>query len=282
MINRPHYIQHPLKFYESVVSRKHKKNRKLLAGIHTYVKSDFDAYIVNELGKNWHNHVPLMLSKKHSSALLGCYGYNVPEIVALRNAVMDKGRGIVDSVCPCCTIDSYSTMDHFLPKEAFPIHAVNPLNLIPCCQICNGHKGVKVKGENGERLFLNLYSDHLPREQYLFVKLSIEDGLPRVAFSVENRNGIDPALFGIIESHYEKLCLPERFAAASGNVLEELSITIRRRSARLTDEAIKEEIEADADEQKKAFGFNYWKAILWISCVREGAMYDFLKSYRWY
>lgn len=278
MINRPHYIQHPLKFYESVVSRKHKNNKELLRNAHQCVTNDFIVYIGNAIARNWHKHKPVKLPKSWRKALLGCYRYNVPEIVAMRMAVMDKGYGIIDSVCPCCTIDSYSTMDHYLPKELFPIHAVNPLNLMPCCQVCNDYKGTKVRGKNGERLFLNLYSDILPREQYLFVEFKFINDLPNIVFKVENRNGIDPELFALIKSHYKGLHLLERFARASGKIVQDLAITIRNHSARMADEAVKEEIEADAEALKRSFGYNFWEAILKISCAKDSAMYNYLKS----
>jgi 5-methylcytosine-specific restriction endonuclease McrA len=39
--------------------------------------------------------------------------------------------------CPVCGIDRIHTLDHVLPKSAFPEFSVAPLNLVPSCFACN-------------------------------------------------------------------------------------------------------------------------------------------------
>jgi hypothetical protein len=41
------------------------------------------------------------------------------------------------SICPLCKLRTVSTLDHFLPKATYPLLAVTPLNLVPCCSDCN-------------------------------------------------------------------------------------------------------------------------------------------------
>ncbi|MBD8156010.1 HNH endonuclease [Pantoea agglomerans] len=43
-------------------------------------------------------------------------------------------------ICPLCGIRGVATLDHYLPKSRFPMHSVNPRNLIPACRDCNTGK----------------------------------------------------------------------------------------------------------------------------------------------
>jgi len=51
------------------------------------------------------------------------------------------------TICPYCDVDTIaatrnSSVEHFLPKDHFPLIACNPRNLIPCCTACNmGNSG---------------------------------------------------------------------------------------------------------------------------------------------
>lgn len=43
--------------------------------------------------------------------------------------------------CVYCMICDASQLDHFYPKDVFPSLALDPWNLVPCCDQCNSHKG---------------------------------------------------------------------------------------------------------------------------------------------
>jgi hypothetical protein len=101
----------------------------------------------------------------------------------------------IQNTCQHCAIDSVGSLDHILPKELFPEFVLNPLNLIPCCPICNSHKNQNWKSEEGADYFINLYTDRLPRVQYLFVEVEGEGGDINFHFKLENRFGIEDAIF---------------------------------------------------------------------------------------
>ncbi|MEQ0274299.1 HNH endonuclease [Klebsiella sp. CN_Kp100] len=46
-----------------------------------------------------------------------------------------------NGICPLCGINGVATLDHYLPKSRYPLHSVNPRNLIPACENCNTGKG---------------------------------------------------------------------------------------------------------------------------------------------
>lgn len=54
--------------------------------------------------------------------------------------------------CSYCQVSRANTLDHFLPKEKFPLLALTPWNLIPCCSECNLSIGEKNSDLNSRPL----------------------------------------------------------------------------------------------------------------------------------
>lgn len=65
----------------------------------------------------------------------------------------------LDSMCPYCTISKASTLDHYLPKSEFPIYAVTPANLVPCCRECNSTKDTNYSHVKEEMFVHPYYED---------------------------------------------------------------------------------------------------------------------------
>ncbi len=59
-----------------------------------------------------------------------------------------SGRAVYDHImslpahgrCPFCGIGTVNTLDHYLPKQDFPVFSVSPDNLVPACTWCQGEK----------------------------------------------------------------------------------------------------------------------------------------------
>ena len=280
MRNLPHYIAHPFKFYKSIVDRKREPGKSVLNAIEAQMKTEYDDFISYDLRGSLHLLPRMALSDSQKEHLLNCYSYKKTK--EIRESVMLTSLNRLDPICPYCTIGEYKTMDHFLPKENYAAHSVNPSNLIPCCSICNGYKGT-LTHDGGNRLFLNLYCDVLPEKQYLFVNFNFGGGcIPTVDFSVQNINGIDPLLFGIIERHYIKLHLLERFSSNAFNIIRDLNnqIVSTKETTKATDVEIKQAIKVQCDDERKYYGFNYWKSILKHACIDDPHMYSIISTNR--
>lgn len=50
----------------------------------------------------------------------------------------------VNETCSICGIRKVKTLDHYLPKSRYPMHSVNPRNLVPACSDCNTGKSNKI------------------------------------------------------------------------------------------------------------------------------------------
>ena len=60
--------------------------------------------------------------------------------------------------CGFCRLRTAWTIDHYLPKEAFPEIAVLPINLVPCCRDCNSLKHA-FRPVDEERIIHPYYDD---------------------------------------------------------------------------------------------------------------------------
>jgi len=196
------------------------------------------------------------------------YSFKAKKIQALKIKLTTKEGNIVDNTCQNCTLSEVNSFDHVLPKDDFPEFVVNPKNLFPSCTNCNSRKGT-IWRENGRSIFLNLYTDVLPNEQYLFVDIQIENSKLKLTYSIENRNQIDNELYTLINTHYEKLGLCQRFKDNSDVVVSELENEINEYKDKLPIESIKEIIEIRCNKERELLGFNYWKSILRLALIHH-------------
>jgi len=208
------------------------------------------------------------------SDLLRLYSFQRKILQDLRIQLTTSERNLLINTCQNCTINEINSFDHLLPKEEFPEFAVNPKNLFPSCTQCNSYKSVNWRAE-GRPLFLNLYQDELPDEQYLFVNVTITD-IIETHYSIGNPNQIGHDLFTCIASHYHRLHLLERFRLNSPGIISELINTVQAMAEDLDTEAMRTIIRGKANRDKLIFGANYWKSILYLELINGDSFFDFI------
>lgn len=276
MRNLPHYSLHPFAFYKNIVGRRHNPARSSLIAMESQMKTEFDTFIRHDLNGTLHILPNMVMSNYQKSLHLDNYSYKKTK--DLRESVMLRVNYRLDKICPFCTINEYTSMDHFLPKELYPAHSVNSNNLIPCCQKCQDYKGILVQA-GGHRLFLNLYTDILPKQQYLFVRFNFNGNIvPEVDFYMQNINAIDQDLYNLIYSHYDKLHLFERFNDLAADEIKRLQSQIRYNVGTQSDKDIKFSVYSQCADDRAYFGFNYWKSILMQACVDDPQMFSLIKQ----
>ncbi len=195
------------------------------------------------------------------------YSFKSKLIQELKIDITTTESNRIMNTCQNCTISEVNSFDHYIPKEEYCEFVVNPKNLFPSCTRCNSFKNAVWKDENDNGLFLNLYLDELPEEQYLFVNLEFEDGVVIANFSLDNPNGIDGSLYDKIVSHYSRLYLLERFTENMDSVMVTLENTINSFKGRLPIAEIVDSILENSERNKQYFGHNYWKSIMEIALV---------------
>ncbi|GHT51705.1 hypothetical protein AGMMS49982_09870 [Bacteroidia bacterium] len=274
MKNLRHYTDDAFEFHKDVL-----KSKKTTIADPTYkdrvkrlenaVQSQFSVYDNNFVQNTLEDIESHGHTASEKSDLLKLYSYKISVIKKLKAKLTTTATNRIISTCPNCTISEINSFDHYLPKEEFPEFVVNPKNLFPSCTTCNGYKSTTwLKGD--KRLFLNLYLDHLPEEQYLFVKLKVEtDSVITAKFYLQNTGTIASDIFEIIESHYERLRLLQRFSENINEVVTSLENTINSFIDKLPIAKIREAVIEKSNKDKLAFGHNYWKSILEIALVTD-------------
>ena len=274
-----YYPDDPFDFHKKVVSSKRDDLlRGRLLSLETYIEQSYTKYNKNFTNNNLAALTPITLQLDAQETLKGLYKFKAKSFKDLFVYLTTTKSDRRDMLCPNCTLTDCSQLDHYIPKSEFPEFSANPRNLMQCCSICN-QKKLDRWLNGGQPIFLNLYLDDLPQEQYLFVDILINNGVPIIKFYLQNRTSIDPTLFSRIESHYRELDLCKRFVERADSVISEI---LRDHKAAMqfsiTDSDFIKILTSRAKQEQEDFGFNYWKAILTLECCKSQEFFGFLNN----
>lgn len=145
--------------------------------------------------------------------MVSLYSYQSKIMGELRTEVLSSD-GYLNDLCPICESLKATTLDHYLPKTDYPLFSVHPLNLIPCCTVCNEHKLNFIFDNNKRRRFWNAYIDINASEQYLFCEISEVKGMPKPEFKIEKGN-LSDEYFKIISDTFNQLQLNDNYKESS-------------------------------------------------------------------
>jgi hypothetical protein len=274
MRNLSPYAGNDFQFHRDVIDSKRNPAadpdyKTRVSSHNTHVETKFEEYVA-AFGTNELNTLTAHpFSDDNRADLLRLYSFKSKLIQELKINITTTESHRIISTCQNCTVSEVNSFDHYIPKEEFCEYVVNPKNLFPSCTRCNSFKNNLWKDEHDNFLFLNLYLDELPGEQYLFVDLEIEDNVVTATFTLDNPNSIDMDLYNLIVSHYTRLHLLKRFTENADSVIVPLENTIRSFAGSLPINEIAELIIETSQQNKLFFGHNYWKSILEIALVSD-------------
>lgn len=273
MKNISYYTDNSFEFHKKVLESKYNTSddptyKMRVESMDEAIENQFLIYDENFSHNTLENIENYRHTEEEKSDLIKLYSYKNSVIKKLKNKITTSEANRIINTCPYCTLNEINTFDHYLPKEEFPEFVVNPKNLFPCCSVCNGYKN-RIWVNDEKRLFLNLYLDLLPIEQYLFVNLIITDDLVTATFYIRNNGNITGKVFKIIETHYNRLHLLNRFSENINETITSLEITINSFKTKLPLGDIKNSIIERCNQGKIAFGHNYWKSILELELVNN-------------
>lgn len=145
-----------------------------------------------------------------------------------------KGRAIYDKIkaaadfgqCPFCGQLPVDTLDHALAKARYPLLAVTPINLIPCCDRCNKKKG-NAACDVAEAQFLHAYYDDITNDRWLHAEI-IETSPPSARFFVQPFGDWDEVISARVEGHFNTLKLSGLYASAASVELQNKKLLISR------------------------------------------------------
>ncbi len=176
-----------------------------------------------------------------------------------------------EGACPMCGGSGTGTLDHYLPKAAFPEFSFFAPNLIPACRTCNHKRGARFRGGAADARPLQPYYDDIPALRMLHVVIEAPFTAPSFRFVLEN---VPQALHAAAAWHLENIILraglrrhceqrwerltkkPHRYLRNAGDVA-----TARHNLAEIADEA------ADKDAS-----YNCWDSLFFSGVARSDAI----------
>ena len=279
MKNLKVYPHNSIDVHLNAINRKNASYSKItLFSIENNVRTDYAEYDlcfqqnnIENIPKN-HFYIPFF------SDLQSLYDYQSKTIIEVRGHIEKLQLRTIRNTCQNCTINSANTLDHILPKGEFPQFIVNPKNLFPCCSQCNSYKNKNLES-NGIKLFLNLYLDNLPDEQYLFVNFDFDENNEiDFEYFLDNKYEINVKTYKLIESHFNKLHLLERMRLKANEDYSEIENSILSGLNNLSIDLIVDEIRKNIINDQKAYGFNHWKCVLKLALIDDKRYREYIED----
>lgn len=277
MINFNKYDGDPYTLFENALIRMHSSNAKkaIIANNKQNVKDRYE-HFNNELNRNHIEHIAVneSISMEAADALRDMYKHKCKLVNDFSQWFDDNNPRTYYRMCPYCTINQAKTIEHILPKELYPEFAINVHNLIPACSDCNSLKGESVLDCNNEKIIINFYTDILPNEQFLFAEISYDKkGNLECKYRLENPNNtIDEKIYRLLQRHYDKLDLLNRL---KDKAITEIPSLICEFEGYDYEESV-EYIKSKYTREKRLYGINYWKIVLYLAAIDSSIFKDYI------
>jgi hypothetical protein len=166
-----------------------------------------------------------------------------------------------ESTCPYCNFVEQWEHDHYLPRGTFPEFTLYPNNLIPICKHCNGKK-LAFYQRNGLRLFKHLFTELNGVVGFLNATVSYNPRLT-VEYTLRQTPTLSDAQYQVLNLHFEKLELADRYARQASTVLARLVRQFRNpRSLALGRNALQQRLLRMAADRGAAMPPNHWETAL--------------------
>lgn len=276
MRNSKHHGGDSFDFYKKVI--KNKRDKDIKAFLLPYEKEIEKLYKTYD--DNFDNDSLVFLksrgfSKDVCENLKELYKYSAKAFVNLRTELTttENGREVH---CQYCTLNITNTFDHFVPQQEFAEFTIHPRNLHCCCSECNSKKSSFWRDSN-KTLFLNLYKDILPADQYLFATITVDKETVTAEFKLENKTSINAELFKLIDTHYKKMDLFKRFIEVSDNVISIFLSDLKAFDEPVLSANSLKIVKRQIESERKAMGHNYWQSILKLSLLDSTDFMNLLK-----
>lgn len=209
------------------------------------------------------------------SSLLSCYNRS-KGIDKIKNEIINSRPLETQDLCPYCYISEYSSFDHYLPKEKFAEFSVFGNNLVPCCSKCNSIKGEDWKDSLG-RVFIQFYYDGFIDQRFLNCSIELNQGIPKAIFSIVKPSSMLDSELRVIQEHFARLNLLERYQRLSNSDISEVKIQFEKNYKAANRNKIAPFILNEVSGLKQVFGVNFRKAVLKEALANSSSFISSLK-----
>ncbi len=183
-------------------------------------------------------------------------------------------------LCPMCGSMHSGTLDHYLPKNGFPIFSVFSKNLVPACK-CNSKRKETLLGANpGERV-LHPYFDDCLGERLVSARFEDLGAVPRVSLvlMVSNAHPSHSAISFHVRSIVQRSAVLRFLADRWSSLFRKPGRVVRAFAENIATQA---EIQALLEEERDALddlhkGKNNWNSIF-VSGLLDPIVLDWLAA----
>lgn len=176
--------------------------------------------------------------------------------------------------CPMCGEPGRPrTLDHYLPKIVYPELAINLLNLVPCCDWCQGEKKVEYSNNLGKRRYIHPYFDEV---NFPLFKLVFSEPYLTPVIDIQIYQNLDEDIKALVETHLDGINFLERFSA----IFETSYCSILRmaKESQVPDATSLSQSLSSALNLAKDKGINSWDAVLYRSVLEDPDLMNFLQN----
>jgi len=166
--------------------------------------------------------------------------------------------------CPMCGSMHSGTLDHYLPKNGFPIFSVFSKNLVPACK-CNSKRNETLLGANpGERV-LHPYFDDCLGERLVSARFEDMGEVPKVSLIllIPNTHPHHSAISFHVRSIVQRSAVKKYLADRWSSLFRKPSLVVRAFRENISTQV---EVQAQLEEERLSLdelhkGKNNWNSI---------------------
>lgn len=207
------------------------------------------------------------LTKSVRNAVLAAYGE-----ISDRGKLSELRSSLKLSVneCPYCGFGEIKDLDHHLQKAHFECFSVFPLNLVPACSKCNGHKPRKPRFQP-KKHHLHAYLEDVSEYRFLVADVALNAKAMSVQFRIEQAEGMSDELFARLQQHLIDFHLNDRYPAQVNIFLSEQKTGLAFAYEVGGSKAVRTFLERSAKANENSFGKNDWRVALLSALSRNKA-----------
>lgn len=162
--------------------------------------------------------------------------------------------------CPQCGQRQVRTLDHYLPKSEYPLLAITPYNLIPCCSDCNKDKLDKIFTSR-EMETIHPYYDNFDDEIWLKATLIEQEPIAFNFFTCHPSNWSE-LKYKRAKNHFEVFDLNNLYKPCAAEMIITEIGWINRLLKKCGEEIAKQEIIDRISDEHKRYK-NTWKSAVY-------------------
>lgn len=212
-------------------------------------------------------------AESRKTSLIGLYSPAENKLPFEQLEKIRKKNGLVS--CPICgEAGRPRTLDHYLPKTAFPELAINLLNLVPACDWCQGEKLAEYLNPDGSRRYIHSYFDEVNTPLFNIIFDPPYDS-PRISIGISDQ--LEPEMQKLVASHLDGIGFLKRFI----DIFETSYQSVVRMAKRSRepgnislDQSLNEALGVARDK-----GVNCWDAVLYRSVLADPLLLEFLEMH---